>query len=92
MDDFHPSSEAEAKSSPSATMKLTYSEHARAAYLYLREADDEVVGPVSSEISRPPGSATGDDYFVLDFDRHGRLVGSELLVPDERLLRAFFLA
>jgi hypothetical protein len=73
-------------------MKLTYGEHARAAYLYLREADDEVVGPGSSEIFRPPGSATGDDYFVLDFDRHGRLVGSKLLVPDERLLRAFFLA
>jgi hypothetical protein len=66
-------------------MRLTYSERAGPAYLWLRgEADD--VGTVSSKTFRPPGSQAADDYFVLDFDAAGHLVGIEFLTPDERLL------
>jgi uncharacterized protein YuzE len=65
-------------------MRLTYDERGRVAYLELH--GDEDVGPVSSETFRPPDGERADDYFVLDFDADGRLVGIEILCPDERLL------
>lgn len=67
-------------------MKLSYDQDVGAAYLRLRGAQEEVRGPVTSETFRPPGSEAGDDYFVLDFDADGRLVGIEFLTPNERLL------
>jgi uncharacterized protein YuzE len=66
-------------------MRLTYDERVGAAYLRLREDGDDV-GTVSSEPFRPPGSEAADDFFVLDFDDAGHLVGIEFLTPDERLL------
>lgn len=66
-------------------MKLTYHEQVGAAYLRLC-SDEHDVGTVTSETFRPPDSSAGDDYFVLDFDKDGRLVGIEFLTPDERLL------
>ena len=66
-------------------MRLTYDERAGVAYLRLRDDTDEVE-TVSSTPFRPPASDAADDYFVLDFDAAGRLVGIEFLTPDKRLL------
>ena len=66
-------------------MKLTYDKRAGAAYLRLREEDDDV-GTVTSQPVRPRDSTAGDDFLVLDFDSDGHLVGIEFLVPEERLL------
>jgi uncharacterized protein YuzE len=66
-------------------MKLTYDKQVGAAYLRLRQDSDDV-GTVSSQPFRPPDSAAGDDYLVLDFDSDGHLVGIEFLTPEERLL------
>jgi uncharacterized protein YuzE len=66
-------------------MKLTYDKRAGAAYLDLH-GPDQAPGRGSTEQFLPPGSTAGDDYFVLDFDAEGRLVGIEILVPSERLL------
>ena len=66
-------------------MRLTYAERSGVAYLDLRD-DRGNVGTISSKPFRPPGSATADDCFVLDFDADGRLVGIEFLTPGERLL------
>jgi uncharacterized protein YuzE len=41
---------------------------------------------VSSSTFAPPDATDADDYFVLDFDSDGRLVGIEVLVPGRRLL------
>ena len=73
-------------------MKLTYDEKVGVAYLRLRGDDEDVAAPVTSENFRPPGSGAGDDYFVLDFDANGRLVGIEFLTPDERLLPSILIA
>jgi len=66
-------------------MKLTYDKRAGAAYLDLR-GPDQAPGSVSSATFAPPEATAGDDYFVLDFDSKGRLVGIEILVPRGRLL------
>jgi uncharacterized protein YuzE len=66
-------------------MRLTYDKEVGAAYLRLRDDADDV-GTVTPETFRPTGSRAGDDYFVFDFDRDGRLVGIEFLTPEDRLL------
>jgi uncharacterized protein YuzE len=66
-------------------MRLTYDDQAGAAYLRLRHETDEV-GRVSSITFRPPDAVAADDYFTLDFDESGRLVGIEFLSPDNRLV------
>jgi hypothetical protein len=43
-------------------MQLTYDERVGAAYLRLREQDDDV-GPVTSKTLRPPDAQASDDYF-----------------------------
>jgi uncharacterized protein YuzE len=66
------------------SMRLSYDERARTAYLWLRDdGDDE--GVVSSHPFTPPGSDAADDYLVLDFDQRGHLVGIEFLTPEQRL-------
>lgn len=60
-------------------MKITYSESADAAYIYLDE-----IGPGEAAETVPWGS--GDREINLDLDRDGKLVGIEIL-DASRLLR-----
>ena len=68
-----------------AGMRLCYDERVRAAYLYVGDEAERTGGLTTLKVV-PPNPSAGDDYLALDFDDAGRLVGVEILVPDERLL------
>ncbi len=66
-------------------MHLRFDPRANAAYLYLRDQDEQVK-VVHTTVVAPPGSTDLDEGLRLDFDDEGRLVGIELLVPEHQLL------
>src|SRR4051794_29723545 len=66
-------------------MRLRYDDPIGAAYLTLGDPAERKM-PLSQQTVGPPNPSGGDDYLVLDFDAAGRLVGIEVLVPDDRLL------